>query len=123
MINKSVTASVLMAASLLAACGSTPPANPPSSRTAANVQPDAMDSGQAAAALGMPGYRLKMTKGVEYYCRREAVTGSRLEVHEICLTREQLERQRDLSQEALRQIQRPPQETDVPSTQPGAGGY
>lgn len=61
-------------------------------------------------------YRTVVRNGQEYFCRTEAVTGSRVSTSETCLTRQQMEQ----SQEDVRRMQTPISEPDVPNSQPGA---
>lgn len=77
-------------------------------------------SAQGAKEKG--GYRVVKRGGEDYFCRNEAVTGSRLEVHEVCMTKQQMDRVRDHTQEEVRRMQTPIFEPDVPNTAPGAGG-
>ncbi|MET0281086.1 MAG: hypothetical protein ABW278_08180 [Steroidobacteraceae bacterium] len=67
-------------------------------------------------------YRSVTRNGEEFFCRNEAVTGSRLEVHEVCLTRKQMDATRDHTQDEIRRMQSPVYEPDTPNTAPGAGG-
>lgn len=55
-------------------------------------------------------YRKVVKHGVVYYCKRETVTGSRLQRNEICLTEKQREMMEDASQQDLRNLQRPAQD-------------
>lgn len=61
-------------------------------------------------------YRTVVRDGQEYFCRTEAVTGSRVSMREVCLTRRQMEQ----SQEDVRRMQTPASDVDVPDGQPGA---
>lgn len=65
---------------------------------------------------GEPGYRTVVRDGQEYFCRTEAVTGSRVSVREVCLTRRQMEQ----AQEDVRRMQTPAADQDLPDGQPGA---
>lgn len=62
-------------------------------------------------------YRHVVKNGKEYYCRREAVTGSRMQKTEICLTQAQMDDLQEHGQEYLRSAQTPAQEV----TNSGAG--
>lgn len=61
-------------------------------------------------------YRTVVRDGQEYFCRTEAVTGSRVSMREVCLTRRQMEQ----AQEDVRRMQTPPADQDLPDGQPGA---
>jgi hypothetical protein len=116
---------IVAAASIFAACASAPAPRAPASRapvSKAAPEPTAMNATQAATALGMDGYRLEIRKGEEFYCRKEAVTGSRLEVHETCRTVAQMEQIRANTQDAMRQMQRPPEDAQLPANSPAAAG-
>ena len=65
---------------------------------------------------GEPGYRTVVRDGQEYFCRTEAITGSRVSMRDVCLTRRQMEQ----AQEDVRRMQTPATDTDLPDTQPGA---
>jgi hypothetical protein len=67
-------------------------------------------------------YRSVTRDGEEYFCRNEAVTGSRLEMHEVCLTRKQMDAAREHTQDEVRRMQSPVYEPDTPNTARGAGG-
>lgn len=85
---------VLSGAAALVACASQAPAPP----TAAAGQGTALAAGQGGASAtaqdtafkAPPGYRRKVVSGKEMYCREDAVMGSRVEKHEVCLTQQQL---------------------------------
>lgn len=68
------------------------------------------------------GYRMVKRDGQDYFCRKEAVTGSRLEMHEVCMTKQQMDAVRDNTQEEVRRMQTPVFEPDTPNTANGAGG-
>lgn len=75
-------------------------------------------TGCASPQVNVDGsaYRTVVRDGEEYFCRTEAVTGSRVSTRETCLTR----RQMDQVQEDVRRMQSPPSDPDLPDTQPGA---
>ncbi len=75
-------------------------------------------TGCASQQVNVDGtaYRTVVRDGEEYFCRTEAVTGSRVSTRETCLTR----RQMDQVQEDVRRMQTPPSDPDLPDTQPGA---
>jgi hypothetical protein len=89
----------------------------------ADETPSAGDSAMAAAttledrkaAARKRGYRLVVKSGVEYYCKREALTGSRLAKSDICLTQEQMDNLRENSQEFLRDAQSPAWQQTAPN--------
>ena len=54
------------------------------------------------------GRRKVVRDGVEYYCKREKTTGSRLQSKESCLTMAQLEQQREASRDFLEDNNRLP---------------
>ena len=82
------------AVSTLAACAANEPV-----KQAATAAASTSPSATAAAPAGAPGkstppgfgYRRMTKDGVEYFCRREGVTGSRTEKAETCQTQAQIE--------------------------------
>jgi hypothetical protein len=60
-------------------------------------------------------YRKVTKKGVDYFCRREGVTGSRTQMIETCFTEEQLAAIRESGQDLLRDVQ------SNPGSQPAVG--
>jgi len=54
-------------------------------------------------------YRRVVKNGKEFFCRREAVTGSRMQKTEICLTQSQMDDLQEHGQEYLRNAQNPGQ--------------
>jgi hypothetical protein len=109
---------VIAFASALAACAATPPAKPVEKTAASNSAPASAVAPKKATNL-TAGYRQVTKNGVEYYCKREGVTGSRLEAHDTCLTLAQLEAQRANSEELLRRLNSVPAE--MPGVDSGGG--
>lgn len=65
-------------------------------------------------------YRKVVKNGVVYYCKRETVTGSRLERNEVCLTEKQRKKLEDESQQQLRNMQNQAQDPNItPNIGPG----
>lgn len=69
---------------------------------------------------GRDGYREITREGQVLYCRTEKITGSRVSVREICLTRKQMEQAQSQAQEDVRRLQSQPFEVDLPDTEMGA---
>ena len=65
-------------------------------------------------------YRRVVKNGKEFFCRREAVTGSRMQKTDICLTQEQMKDLQEHSQEYLRSAQNPAQSPNA--APPGGAG-
>lgn len=101
------------AASALAACAANAPVNTSAKATASAGTPA---NGAAAAddKKSAKGYRQVTKNGVEYFCRREAVTGSRTEVVDTCLTKAQMDSATENSQDLVRRL------NGVPGSVPGA---
>jgi hypothetical protein len=93
---------------MLPACAATPPASQTAKSSAA-----------ASADKAVNGYRLVRKNGEDYYCKREAVTGSRTRSVDTCLTTAQMEAMRRDSQELLRSLERGP--GDMPTIDQGGG--
>jgi hypothetical protein len=55
------------------------------------------------------GYRRVVMDGKEYFCRTQAVPGFRVQKTEVCLTRVELEAERENVQTLMRQQQMPAQ--------------
>ena len=98
---------VIAVTSVLAACASKAPVSPPAVASAS-----ASSAPATAAAEPNKGrnpadnYRRVVKKnGLEYFCRKEGVTGSRTQVIETCLTQAQLTLLRENSQEFTRRVQ------------------
>lgn len=58
-------------------------------------QPIAATAVHAGGAVDTTGRRLVVKDGMEFYCKRQKVTGTRLRSVETCLTREQLAQQQN----------------------------
>ena len=52
-------------------------------------------------------YRRVVKNGVEYFCQKEAVTGTHLQRNDICYTKEQMKKMEEASQAATRDMQKP----------------
>jgi hypothetical protein len=103
----------IAAASALAACAANAPVGTSVKATgsASASKPVATAADDKKAAKG---YRQVTKNGVEYFCRREAVTGSRTEVVDTCLTKAQMDSVTDSSQDLVRRL------NSVPGGMPGA---
>jgi len=68
-------------------------------------------------------YKLTMSDGTEYFCKKDAPTGTKLKKREQCFTREQLSEVADEARRQIRGVDRPqmPQQ-DAPAGLP-AGFY
>ena len=99
-----------IAAVLLSACASGPPAT---SKPAAVA--DTPTKGNNIAV----GYRRVMRSGEEYFCKKEPVTGSRTDTNETCLTQAQMDAAQKNTQDMLQRIQQNP---GTPTGPGGAGG-
>lgn len=60
---------------------------------------------QADAGAKVGDYRLVVRQGEEFYCKRAGVTGSRVSSKEICMTKDQMQKSREGSQQTLREMQ------------------
>jgi len=92
--------SVLIAVSLVACA--TQPAGPPVAR---QVKVDASNVAEAQLA----GYNVVDRNGTKLYCRKDAITGSRVQTQTTCLTREELLQQANRTQNAMERMQYAPQ--------------
>jgi hypothetical protein len=104
---------LLLSALIFAGCTSTPPTvDPKLSSAASSAAPEgkisstssAGPAAQAAVAQKVElvaGYKLMMKDGTEYFCRKEAPTGTKVKKLEQCFTREQMSAE---AVEARRQI-------------------
>lgn len=114
---------ILAGASALAACASQAPA--PSSAAAASPVTAAATT-SAVAQTGkfkIPyGYKRVTMNGEDRYCRYDAVTGSRTEKVEVCLTLAELENQQNNTQQFMDQIQRTGGILPNGAGTPGSGG-
>jgi hypothetical protein len=99
--------SVVMAAAVLVVGCATPAATKP----APVAQAAAASDSKRAGSYG--DYRVVKRGGVEIFCKRELVTGSRTNMTETCLTEQQMEAQRNGNDEFLRRVQ------DMSNTAPG----
>lgn len=100
----------LLAATVLAACASNPPAQAPEAAPAAISAPAPAVAAASAGNAETPkmfGYRRKVQNGEEFFCKNEGVIGSRVKVIEVCLTQAQMQAVRDKSQDDLRRMQNP----------------
>ena len=103
--------------SVLAACAAQPPANSPAGGAAVAAPATATAAPATAAAAASDkneppkyaGYRRVTKNGVDLFCSREGMTGSRTRTIDQCLTEAQLNAQlkaaRDGSQDLLRRQQ------------------
>lgn len=109
----------LFAALHLTACASTG-GGAAAPRSVATPAPPAVTAGDSKTLADVPyGFQLVVQKGEEYYCKRELITGSRTNTRDICLTKAQMEAQRNGSEDYLKRIR----ESPVDNTQrDGSGG-
>ena len=113
---------LLVTALVFAGCASTPQtvgskATPTSSSLAAATPaaraPSAASTGPAAKVVVVrrdelaDSYKLTMSDGTEYYCKKDAPTGTKLKKREQCFTREQLSEGADEARRQLRSVDRP----------------
>ena len=112
-------AAALAAASLLAGCASAAKEKPVAAAPqATSVGIDGTIPGRPKSVLkAESGYRIVTRKGEQLYCRRELVTGSRTNASEICLTEEQMEKERNNIATTLRTLQ------DMNNGRPDDGRY
>ena len=94
---------IIAAATVLAACASQAPVSPAGS--AATAGAGAPSTAALASNKTPSGHRRVVRNGVEYFCAREGVTGSRTETFERCLTQAQLTALREKDQDFLRRQQ------------------
>jgi hypothetical protein len=95
---------IVAAASVLTACAAQAPVNPASLTPAA--APGAPPSASAIVTEKVPsGYRRVVKNDVEYFCSREAITGSRTSTIQQCLTKAQLTAIRERDQDFVRRQQ------------------
>jgi hypothetical protein len=85
------------AASALVACASHAPSGPTATTSASGSAPamgaTALNTEEKSAVPN--GYRRVVKKGTEYFCRTEAVTGSHTLKNDVCLTKAELDAERD----------------------------
>jgi hypothetical protein len=116
---------ILAAVSMLAACASNspttpaitasaPPSTPAATTPARAITPAAAPSAKQKTNGPSSGYRRVVKGKEEYFCRREAMTGSRTQVVETCLTQAQMTAQLEASQELMRQTRQNPGEQPQP---------
>ncbi|MEJ1963772.1 MAG: hypothetical protein WDO56_20310 [Gammaproteobacteria bacterium] len=108
---------VVVAASLLAACAAPAPVKPATSAAAAGAAapPAAALASNEKKPLDLGRYRRVVKNDVEYFCAREAVTGSRTETFDRCLTQAQLNAIQTSGQDFLRRQQNHVGEQFTPS--------
>lgn len=75
---------------------------------------------QAAATKNIGDYKRVTKDGVDYFCRKEKVTGSRATTIEQCLTEAQMTAMREDGQSLLRDVQRNPGNMPMPDS---SGNY
>lgn len=105
-----------MTAALLVVGCATPPASSAvtaaaTTKPAPLVQTASASESKRAGSYG--DYRVVKRDGVEIYCKRELVMGSRTNMTETCLTAQQMEAQKNGTDEFLRRVQ------DMSNTAPG----
>ena len=110
----------IASATLLAACAGPNLRAPSPAARPAQVKGDADIS--AGKAVPTTGYRKVTKNGVEYFCSRETLTGSRTDTQVRCLTAEQLAAVREGAQDMLRRQQAHVGAVD-PSANPGGAPY
>ncbi len=112
-----ITLLIPACAALLCACAGTPPA--PSPQRVATTPP-AVTAGDSKTLADVPyGFQLVVQKGEEYYCKRELITGSRTNTRDICLTKAQMEAQRNGTEDYLKRMRDSPVNTQG---RDGSGG-
>src|SRR5690349_14195220 len=104
---------VCAAVGWLAGCAAkTPAASQTNSYSASDVAATMVVQNKAKVPSG---YRAVVKNGVEYYCTKEPVTGSRTETFERCLTEAQMIALREGGQDFLRRQQSRPGDQMQPS--------
>lgn len=129
---------LIIAASALAACASKAPVDPaPKDSGATLASPTAAAPSDTAPTGSTPAeasataaddksiasrrkYRRVVKNGEEYFCRREGVTGSRVQSATTCLTKAQLAAEVANNQEIMRRFQSGPREAPLQTTDPVA---
>jgi hypothetical protein len=110
----------IASATLLVACAGpnlkapTPAARPVQAKGDADIS--------AGKTVPTSGYRKVTKNGVDYFCSRETLTGSRTDTQVRCLTAEQLAAIREGAQDMLRRQQSHVGQVD-PSANPGGAPY
>lgn len=102
LISKSQAAAGIMATALMTAGCAAPPAPTPEPH---KVKLDATNVTEAQYA----GYQLVNRKGERLFCRRDAVTGSRVEYRTLCLTEEEMRQQQTINQRDMERLDQVPQ--------------
>lgn len=90
----------------LAACAASPPPAAPNRQVRidnANVED-----------VQRAGYKIVNKDGVKLYCRTDAITGSRIQTHTMCLTERELREQNEAVRQSMESIS---------SRQPGPYGH
>jgi hypothetical protein len=83
------------AAAALAACASLAPPGP-TATTSTSVGASVTGVAASNTESAVPnGYRRVVKKDTEYFCRTEAVTGSHTLKNEVCLTKDELDAERN----------------------------
>ena len=104
--------------SLLVACAGTGSARPV--KTVAPPTPAAVTAGDSKTLADVPyGFQLVVQKGEEYYCKRELITGSRTNTRDVCLTKAQMEAQRNGTEDYLKRMRDSPVDN---TRRDGSGG-
>jgi hypothetical protein len=91
----------LAVASVLAACASAPPPAAPAAPARAAV---ASTAAPGKAATADAEFKRVQRGGKELFCKREAITGSRTNVQETCLTESELAAYHENAQRILRDM-------------------
>jgi hypothetical protein len=109
---------VLAGVSALVGCASEGPATStgtgasPSAPAASSAASTAQSAPAAASAEASKdkdtprGYRHVVMNGEDRYCRKEVATGTRAQTSEICLTKDQLEAEKEGSRDLINGVQR-----------------
>ena len=80
----------------------------------------AVTAGDSKTLADVPyGFQLVVQKGEEFYCKRELITGSRTNTRDICLTKAQMEAQRNGTEDYLKRMRESPVDT---TQRDGSGG-
>lgn len=103
---KWITTLVVLGAAMMTACASQPQATSPATASGNKSVPATASAAVQKDKSATPrGYRRAVVNGQELFCRKDAVTGSRAERPEICLTREQLDAEQESSQQFIQRVQ------------------
>ncbi len=102
---------IIATVSVLTACVGPHYVDPRKADTTVDAAPAATSAGTTATSNTTkvpPGYKLVVKNGVETFCSKEPVTGSRMETFERCFTKAQMESFRQNAELFMRRQQSAP---------------